>query len=114
MAGMSSANRFVLPQAPTGEFNLSRLERVIYGPGKISVLKDEVEKRQLKRVLVVTTDVVAALPILTDVTGVLGSRCAGVFTGVVQHVPRGTVDELKEQIERTDADSLVSFGGGRP
>ena len=48
--------------APTGEFNLSRLERVIYGPGKIAALKDEMERRGLKRAVVVTTDVVAKLP----------------------------------------------------
>ncbi len=32
-------------EAPAGEFNLSRLERVIYGPGKIAALKDEMERR---------------------------------------------------------------------
>ena len=66
-------------QAPTGEFNLSRLERVIYGPGKIAALKDEMERRGLKRAVVVTTDVVAKLPILNDVTGALGRialRCS--------------------------------------
>src|SRR5580704_5373239 len=101
-------------QAPTGEFNLTRLERVIYGPGKIAVLKDEMERRGLKRAVVVTTDVVAALPILKDVTGALGSNCASVFQGIVQHVPRGTVNELEKEIERVDADSLVSLGGGSP
>jgi alcohol dehydrogenase class IV len=101
-------------QAPTGEFNLTRLERVIYGPGKIAALKDEMERRGLKRAVVVTTDVVAALPILKDVTGALGSRCVSVFAGIIQHVPRGTVNELEKEIERVDADSLVSFGGGSP
>lgn len=101
-------------EAPEGEFNLSRLERVIYGPGKIAALKDEMERRKLERALVVTTDVVAALPILQQVTGALGSRCAGVFTKVIQHVPRGTVDELQKEIERVNADSLISFGGGSP
>jgi alcohol dehydrogenase class IV len=48
------------------------------------------------------------------VTGALGSRCAGVFTGIVRHVPRCTVDALQAEIERVDADCLVSFGGGRP
>jgi maleylacetate reductase len=75
-------------EAPAGEFNLTRLERVIYGPGKIAALKDEMERRNLERAVVVTTDVVAALPILKEVTGALGARCAGVFSGVVQHVPR--------------------------
>ena len=101
-------------QAPTGEFNLSRLERVIYGPGKIAALKDEMERRGLKRAVVVTTDVVAKLPILSEVTGALGSRCASVFMGIIQHVPRGTVNELQKEIERVDADCLVSLGGGSP
>src|SRR5580700_1628128 len=101
-------------QAPTGEFNLSRLERVIYGPGKIAALKDEMERRELKRAVVVTTDVVAKLPILQEVTGALGSRLASVFSGIIQHVPRGTVNDLQKEIERVDADSLVSLGGGSP
>ncbi|MGA2878453.1 MAG: iron-containing alcohol dehydrogenase [Bryobacteraceae bacterium] len=101
-------------EAPAGEFNLSRLERVIYGPGKIAALKDEMERRGLERAVVVTTDVVAALPILEDVTGALGSHCASVFAGIIQHVPRGTVNDLQKEIERVDADSLVSLGGGSP
>jgi alcohol dehydrogenase class IV len=101
-------------EAPTGEFNLSRLERVIYGPGKIKALKDEMERRGLKRAVVVTTDVVAALPIIHDVTGALGPYCASVFAGIIQHVPRGTVNDLQKEIERVDADSLVSLGGGSP
>ena len=106
--------RRVRVQAPTGEFNLSRLERVIYGPGKIAALKDEMERRGLKRAVVVTTDVVAGLPILKEVTAALGDKCAAVFTGIIQHVPRGTVNELQKEIERANADSLVSLGGGSP
>jgi alcohol dehydrogenase len=100
--------------APAGEFNLSRLERVIYGPGKIAALKDEMERRELTRAVVVTTDVVAKLPILQEVTGALGSRLASVFSGIIQHVPRGTVNDLQKEILRVDADSLVSLGGGSP
>lgn len=101
-------------KAPVGEFNLSRLEKVIYGPGKVAALKDEMERRGLKRALVVTTEAVAGLPILQQVTGALGSHCAGVFSGVVQHVPRSTVNELEKEIERVNADCLISFGGGSP
>jgi maleylacetate reductase len=98
--------------APTGEFNLTRLERVIYGPGKIAELGPEVERRGLSRALVVTT--LGGFPILDQVTAALGSRSAGVFTGIVQHVPRSTVDALQAEIERTNADCLISFGGGSP
>src|SRR5277367_4240608 len=99
-------------QAPVGEFNLTRLERVIYGPGKVAALKEEMERRGLKRAIVVTT--LGGFPILDEVTGALGAACASVYTGVVQHVPRSTVDELQKEIERVNADSLVSFGGGSP
>src|SRR6516225_8969308 len=115
MAGMSTRTaNFNRWEASSGEFNLSRLERVIYGPGKIAALSEEMERRELGRAVVVTTDVVAALPILEQVTGALGSRCAGVFSGVVQHVPRGTVDALAKELERLHADSAISFGGGSP
>jgi alcohol dehydrogenase len=99
-------------QAPVGEFLMSRLERVIYGPGKIDALSADLERRGLSRALVVTT--LAGFPVLDTVTAALGSRCAGVFTGIVQHVPRGTVDALQAEIERVNADCLVSFGGGSP
>jgi alcohol dehydrogenase class IV len=105
---------FMPLEPPVGEFNLSRLERVIYGPGKIATLKDEMERRDLHRGLVVTTRGVAELPILKGVTGALGSRCAGVFAGVVMHVPRKTTELLQKEIERFEADSLISFGGGSP
>jgi maleylacetate reductase len=108
----SSEVSFARLEPPVGEFNLSRLERVIYGPGKVTALKDEMERRDLKRALVVTT--LGGFPILDQVTAALSSRCAGVFTGVVQHVPRSTVDALQADIERLDADCLVSFGGGSP
>ena len=49
-------------EPPVGEFNLTRLERVIYGPGKVAELKDEMEKRGLKRAVVVTT--LGGFPIL--------------------------------------------------
>jgi alcohol dehydrogenase class IV len=99
-------------EAPAGEFSLGRLERVIYGPGKIKALDADMERRGLKRAIVVTT--LGGFPVLDEVTGTLGPRCASVFTGVVQHVPRSTTDALKSEIERADADCLISFGGGSP
>lgn len=101
-------------QPPVGEFSLSRLERVIYGPGKVAALKDEMERRDLHRALVVTTDGVAELLIMAQVTGALAGRCAGVFAGVVMHVPRKTTEALRQEIERVNADCVVSFGGGSP
>jgi alcohol dehydrogenase class IV len=100
--------------APVGEFNLSRLERVISGPGKIDALGNELERRGLERAVVVTGKTLGSSPLLAKVTGALGSRCAAVFTRVRQHVPLSAVRELLAEIERANADCLISFGGGSP
>jgi len=96
------------------DFTLSRLERVISGPGKISTLGEEVERRGLNRVIVVTGRTLGSSPLLDRVTGALGARCASVFKGARQHVPRSAVNQLEVEIKRLDADCLVSFGGGSP
>ena len=101
-------------QAPSGEFNFTRLERVIYGPGKVEVLGRELERRGLSRAVVVTGKSLGRSQLLDQVTGALGTRCAAVFKGSQQHVPLSTVVELVREIKRVDADCLVSFGGGSP
>ena len=98
----------------SAEFNLSKLERVISGPGKIAELGAELERRGLKRAIVVTGKTLGASRLLDNVTSAAGSRSAGVFKGARQHVPRSSVNELQEMIERQNADCLVSFGGGSP
>jgi maleylacetate reductase len=100
--------------AYVGEFNLSRLERVISGPGKVSELGHELERRGLQRAIVVTGKTLGSSPLLEKVTKPLGAGCVGVFKGVHQHVPRSSVQALQAEIERLNADSLVSFGGGSP
>ena len=81
-------------EAPVGEVNLSRLERVISGPGKIEAPANELDRRNLKRAIVVTGKTLGKSPLLAKVTGALGARCACVFTGVRQHVPISAVREL--------------------
>jgi alcohol dehydrogenase len=101
-------------EAPNGEFNFTRLERVIFGPGKVAALPDEVDRRGLKRALVVTGRTLGRSRLLDQVTAALGSRCMAVYRGAQQHVPIKTVRELIDEIKRIDADCLISFGGGSP
>ncbi len=100
--------------APTGEFNFTRLERVIFGPGKVAMLANEMERRELKRAVVVTGKTLGSSSLLGKVTSALGSRCMAVYKGAQQHVPLKTVRELIDEMKRNDADCLVSFGGGSP
>jgi maleylacetate reductase len=101
-------------EAPNGEFNFTRLERVIFGPGKVAALANELDRRGLKRALVVTGKTLGKSRLLDTVTSALGSRCVAVYKGAQQHVPLKTVRELVDELKRTDADCLISFGGGSP
>jgi alcohol dehydrogenase class IV len=119
-------NRGVLHQGPRRDvysgpvealrtdFHLSRLERVMSGPGKVGALGEEIERRGLQRAIVVTGTTLGGSPLMETVRRAAGARCVSVFKGARQHVPRRTVDELEALMERVDADCLVSFGGGSP
>ena len=101
-------------EAINADFSLSKLERVMSGPGKVDALGEELERRGLQRAIVVTGKTLGASRLLDRVTTAAGSRYAAVFKGARQHVPRSTVNQLEALIEQRDADSLVSFGGGSP
>jgi len=96
------------------DFNLSRLERVMSGPGKVAGLGEELNRRGLKRVILVTGKTLGGSNLLETVRQAAGPGCLEVFKGARQHVPRSSVNELEALMERVDADGLVSFGGGSP
>ena len=97
-----------------GEFNFTRLESVIYGPGKISTLSRELSRRNAKRALIVTGKTLGRSSLLDKVKAAIGPALAGVFAETSQHVPSKTVDALIAEARRANADSFVSFGGGTP
>jgi alcohol dehydrogenase class IV len=101
-------------EAPVGEFNFTRLERVIFGPGKVEMLGKELDRRNLKRAVVVTGKTLGRSKLLDKVTSALGPRCAAVYKGAQQHVPLATVRALVDEMKRVDCDCLISFGGGSP
>ena len=98
----------------SGQFVLPRLERVIAGPGTHARLPAEVERYGCSRAVVVTGTTVGGSPLLTRTVELLGSRCAAVFTGARQHVPSSSVTALLQVMRESDADCLVSLGGGSP
>ncbi|MGH7933862.1 MAG: iron-containing alcohol dehydrogenase [Candidatus Binataceae bacterium] len=101
-------------EAPVGEFNFTRLEKVVFGPGKIATLGHELERRGIQRAVVVTGKTLGRSKLLDKVTGAMGGRCAAVYKGAAQHVPAATVRELVAEVKRVDGDCIVAFGGGSP
>ena len=101
-------------EASAGEFSFTRLEKVIFGPGKLALLGEELARRGLKRAVIVTGKSLGRSQLLGKVAEATGGRCAGVFDGAAQHVPMATVRALTAELKRLDADAVVSFGGGSP
>jgi len=104
----------VSAEAPpvSGEFAFTRLERVIFGPGCISRLGQELQLRSVERAVIVTGKSLSRSELLSRVREAVGGCCAGVFAGTAQHAPGETVRALTRELERLDADAVVSFGGG--
>jgi alcohol dehydrogenase len=100
--------------APSGQFAFTRLEKVVFGPGKVAELGRELAARGSSRAVVVTGRSLGRSMLLDRVTGAMDGRCAGVFAGAAQHAPSQTVRDLWGELQRLDADAVVSFGGGSP
>jgi alcohol dehydrogenase class IV len=98
----------------SADFYFTRLEAVLYGAGKVDTLGRELERRGLKRALIVTGKSLGRSKLLDKVKQACVGALAGVFTGVSQHVPSQTVIALADEARRLDADALISFGGGSP
>ena len=99
-------------EAPLGVMSFTRLERVVFGPGRIAALGEELAQQGASRAVVVTGKTLGRSGLLERVTSAMGGRCAGVFAGAAQHAPFQTVRDLTAELERLDADAVVSFGGG--
>jgi alcohol dehydrogenase len=101
-------------EAFRGQFSLPRLERVIAGPGTVSTLDAELDRYEVRRVLIATGRTLAASAPVERIASSLGSRCRGVFPGARQHVPSKTVGALVAALQDAGADGIVSIGGGSP
>ena len=93
------------------DFELTQLpSRVIFGAGKLSAVKDEVERLGARRALVLATKYQVELA--DEVAEQLGDLCVGVHAKAEQHVPYRTVEEALDLVNDFDADILVAPGGG--
>jgi alcohol dehydrogenase len=101
-----------LQSIPSGEYAFLPVDKILFGPGSVRQLPEEVKRLDAHRVLLVTTGSVARSSLLEQVQNLLGNTLAGTFSGVHQHAPSETVVALVNEAERLRADLLVSLGGG--
>ena len=85
--------------------------RVVFGPGTARAkLADEVSRLGASRLLLITTP--RAEPLARELAAPLDGRVAGMFTGVREHVPAEAAAAARHQAAATDADAVLSIGGG--
>lgn len=84
--------------------------RVIFGSGSIANLPEEVDRLELRRVLVLSTQPQAAAA--EDVAGRLGSRSAMIFSGAVMHTPVDVTETALKLVREREVDGFVAIGGG--
>jgi len=85
-------------------------QRVLFGPGRIASLREEVERLGARRALVLSTPGKRALA--EDAARRLGPLAAGILARAVMHVPIEIAREGREEARRLEADCYVAIGGG--
>lgn len=89
----------------------TRPVRVIFGAGSLSSLADEVDRLELRRVLIVSTAGHGAA-LAERVQAALGERVAAVHPGAVMHTPTHATEAAMRVVEDCRADAVLAAGGG--
>jgi len=84
--------------------------RVVFGPGRLAQLPDEVKRLGARRALVLTTP--EQRPLGERVAALLGECSAGVYSEAVMHVPVEVAQAARDEAARLGADCYVAVGGG--
>jgi maleylacetate reductase len=84
--------------------------RVVFGPGAVRRVREEVERAGFSRVLVLSTPGQAGMA--EKIAAALGELAGAVHPRAVMHVPVGVADEAARVARSVAADGCVAIGGG--
>jgi alcohol dehydrogenase class IV len=99
----------------SGEYTYLPIERVHFGPGSISKLRNELDRIGSQRPFVVTGQSIAKkTDLIARVERGSGRKLAGVFSEIKQHAPMSGITRAATAVRDAKADSLISLGGGSP
>ncbi len=108
---MSETN--TMPYEPDLNFTYAHTHKVMFGAGIISDIGDVVDDLNCHHAVIVTDEFLAEkTDMVSRLTSALGSRLAGVFSGVVPDPTDKSIDEGAKQAAEMNADLLISLGGG--
>ena len=93
------------------QFETSSLpSRVVFGSGALAHLNNHLARLKATRVVVVTTP--GRQEMASTVGAQLGTGCVGLLDIAREHVPRSAVEAGRKEVQRVDADCIVTIGGG--
>jgi alcohol dehydrogenase class IV len=86
--------------------------RVVFGPGSLARLPDEVARLRAERALLVSTP--GHRQLAEDAADRLGARAAGIWSDARMHAPIENAEDARAEARRVGADACVALGGGTP
>ncbi len=102
-------------QPYSGVFEITKMERVRFGPDCINALPADVEAAGGTKVFIVASNTLATQTNVVDrIQGLLGDKAVGIFHNVSQHNHREEQIAAAAAARAAGADFLVSVGGGSP
>ncbi|PXY33416.1 alcohol dehydrogenase [Prauserella coralliicola] len=96
------------------KFEMPRVETVVQGAGAVREISAELERRDLRRVFLVTGTSVGSGSAFARLASDLGDRVVGTFDRVKAHNPVALIVELIKEARTANADAFVAVGGGSP
>jgi alcohol dehydrogenase class IV len=94
-------------------FGYANPRAIHWGPGALTPLAPELQRLQMNRVVLFTTQSLIAEGKLVDkVRSGLGEAEAPATVVISQHAPQGEIDAALEQATEAGVDGVLSFGGG--
>lgn len=95
-------------------FDMPRADRVLEGPGSLAALPDELARRGVSRVVMISGSSVAALDEVDALRRALDDRLVATSTGIAAHNPSSSVEAVVATARDAGADAVVAVGGGSP
>lgn len=96
-------------------FELLRLDRTHIATPLSDAVLDEADRRGARRVAIVASGTLSrSTSVIDDLEAALGPRSVGRFDSVAAHAPRSSVFAVVDLLRATDADLVVTVGGGSP
>ncbi|MDF2898206.1 MAG: putative alcohol dehydrogenase [Rhodococcus erythropolis] len=96
------------------KFEMPRVETVVQGVGAVREIGNELDRRGLRRVFLVTGRSVSSGDAFAKLAADLGDRVVGTFNRIQAHNPVEGIVDLIHEARGADADAFVAVGGGSP